>query len=328
MLDRALLARYLRQRAELGERELFLDGMSAEELLAALASGPSSGAEPASRAGPTASRQDGGTALRDGGTARRRDSGIGAAGSAAAFARIREVLQDPEAAAAADAEATALGEPEWHRVQETRGRPRSPSCRPAVSSSPSGRTDADLPEPLRALAIEARNCTACRLSAGRRTVVFGEGNPAAGLVVVGEAPGQEEDRTGRPFVGQAGKLLDLLLLTAGFPRHEVYICNTLKCRPPQNRNPQPDELAACARYVKGQLGVIQPKVLLAVGKFAAQSLVGSEESISRLRGRIFRYEGIPLVVSYHPAFLLRSPQWTRTTWEDFQLARKVLDERA
>jgi DNA polymerase len=178
------------------------------------------------------------------------------------------------------------------------------------------------------LANEAAHCTDCRLHAERRTVVFGEGNPSARLVVVGEAPGQEEDRTGRPFVGQAGKLLNLLLMTAGFARDEVYICNTLKCRPPQNRNPLPDEMAACSTFLKGQLAAIAPRVLLAVGKFAAQSLVGSEESISRLRGRIFTYEGIPLVVSYHPAFLLRSPQWTRTAWEDFQLARKVLDGQA
>jgi len=177
--------------------------------------------------------------------------------------------------------------------------------------------------------MEVAACTACRLaSAGRRQTVFGRGDAAAQLVVVGEAPGQEEDRTGLPFVGPAGKLLDLLLLTAGFPRGSVYICNTLKCRPPQNRNPLPDELGACARFLKAQLAEIQPKVLLAIGKFAAQSLVGSEDSISRLRGRLFRYQGIPLVVSYHPAYLLRNGSAIRTVWEDFQLARKVLDEQA
>jgi len=315
MLDRALLVRYLRQRAELGERELFLEGFTTQELLTALASSPAS-ASPSGSAG--------------GGTAGRRDGGTGGFGVTGAFGRIREVLADPAAAAAADAAAAALPEPEWHRSQASGGGPHSSSRRPAVSPSASAPHDDDahLPEELRVLRAEARACTACRLSAGRRTVVFGEGNPAAELVVVGEAPGQEEDRTGRPFVGLAGKLLDLLLLTAGFPREQVYICNTLKCRPPQNRNPLPDELQACSRFLKGQLGAIRPTVLLAVGKFAAQSLAGSEESISRLRGRIFRYEGVPLVVSYHPAFLLRSPQWTRTAWEDFQLARKVLDEQA
>ena len=307
MLERALLVRYLRQRAELGERELFLEGMSAQELLAALAVTPLAPAGPAGRHGA---------------------AGAAEPRSRAAFARIREVLENPDASAAADAAAADLAEPEWHGAPPGRGHSHTPSRRLAVSPSASHVDDADLPEELRLLRAEARACTACRLSAGRRTVVFGEGNPAAELVVVGEAPGQEEDRTGRPFVGQAGKLLDLLLLSVGFPREQVYICNTLKCRPPQNRNPMPDELRACSRFLKGQLGVIRPKVVLAVGKFAAQSLADSEESISRLRGRIFHYEGVPLVVSYHPAFLLRSPQWTRTAWEDFQLARKVLDEQA
>ncbi len=205
-----------------------------------------------------------------------------------------------------------------------------PSRPPALPPSAHGPEDlSSAARALQVLAAEVAQCTACGLAtAGRRQTVFGRGDPTAQLVVVGEAPGQEEDRTGQPFVGPAGKLLDLLLLSAGFPRESVYICNTLKCRPPQNRNPLPDELAACSGFLKGQLAAIAPRVLLAVGKFAAQSLVGSEDSISRLRGRVFRYEGGPLVVTYHPAFLLRSPQWTVTAWEDFQLARKVLDERA
>ncbi len=315
MLDRALLARYLRQRAELGERELFLDGMSAGELVAALAREP----RLASCATPAEGASGGG------------EWGNTPAAPASGRALLREVLAGaPEAAAAADVAAAALPDPRAQGTPVGRGHPRAVPHSPTrpISDSVSERADPNLPEELRLLRAEARECTACRLSAGRRSVVFGEGNPAAQLVVVGEAPGQEEDRTGRPFVGQAGKLLDLLLLSAGFPREQVYICNTLKCRPPQNRNPLPTELAACSRFLKGQLGVIRPRVVLAVGKFAAQSLVGSEESISRLRGRIFRYEGVPLVVSYHPAFLLRSPQWTRTAWEDFQLARKVLDEQA
>jgi DNA polymerase len=162
----------------------------------------------------------------------------------------------------------------------------------------------------------------------RSNVVFGVGNPTADVVVVGEAPGQEEDRTGLPFVGRAGKLLDLLLMSVGFPRDTVYICNVLKCRPPENRNPLPDEVAACASHLHGQLEAIAPRVLLAVGKFAAQSLAASEDSISRLRGRVFNYRGTPLVVTYHPAYLLRSPQMTRVAWQDFQLLRRVLDEQA
>lgn len=179
---------------------------------------------------------------------------------------------------------------------------------------------------LRVLRENALQCTACRLAGTRTNVVFGVGNEAAELVVVGEAPGQEEDRTGNPFVGRAGKLLDLLLMTAGFPRESVYICNVLKCRPPENRNPLPDEIEACSAHLHGQLEHIAPRVLLAVGKFAAQVLVNSEESIGRLRGRVFSYRGTPLVVTYHPAYLLRSPQMTRVAWEDFQLVRRVLNE--
>ena len=182
--------------------------------------------------------------------------------------------------------------------------------------------------PLEALAREAAGCTRCRLSEGRTQVVFGRGSAGAELVVVGEAPGREEDRTGLPFVGPAGKLLDLLLLSVGFDRAGVYICNVLKCRPPNNRDPLADEVATCAPYLHAQLDAIRPRVLLAVGKFAAQMLSGSESSIGRLRGRVHEYRGIPVVATYHPAYLLRSPQATRKTWQDLQLMRRVMDEHA
>lgn len=181
---------------------------------------------------------------------------------------------------------------------------------------------------LTVLGQEAAVCTRCRLHEGRRSVVFGEGNPAAELVVVGEAPGGEEDRTGRPFVGPAGRLLDLLLLSIGFAREAVYICNVLKCRPPKNRDPQPDEVELCSRYLHGQLEHIAPRVLLAVGKFSAQMLSGSPARIGVLRGRVHAYRSIAVVATYHPAFVLRSPQWTRAIWQDFQLVRQVLDEQA
>lgn len=181
---------------------------------------------------------------------------------------------------------------------------------------------------LRELDVLASGCTLCRLKDGRTQVVFGVGSPTADLVVVGEAPGQEEDRRGLPFVGRAGKLLDLLLMAVGLPRKSVYICNVLKCRPPQNRNPLADEVEACAGYLQGQLEIIRPRVLLAVGKFAAQSLAGSQDAIGRLRGRIHAYRGTPLVVTYHPAYLLRSPNMMREAWRDFQLMRTVLDEQS
>jgi DNA polymerase len=212
----------------------------------------------------------------------------------------------------------------------------SPPRGVSVKSSPSAPLNdpvhsngGDAAARLQVLAEVAGRCTLCRLHTTRSTVVFGEGSPTADVVVVGEAPGQEEDRTGRPFVGRAGRLLDLLLLSAGFPRADVYICNVLKCRPPDNRNPQPDEVTPCTTsFLHGQLESIAPRVLLAVGKFAAQALLESQESIGRMRGRVHAYRGTPLVVTYHPAYLLRSPQMTRVAWQDFQLVRRVLDEQA
>lgn len=181
---------------------------------------------------------------------------------------------------------------------------------------------------LQVVQAEAAGCVKCGLSRSRTQVVFGRGSGAAELVVVGEAPGREEDRTGLPFVGPAGKLLDLLLLSVGFDRDSVYICNVIKCRPPNNRDPQPEEVATCAPYLHGQLDAIRPQVLLAVGKFAAQALSGSESSIGQLRGRVHEYRGVPLVATYHPAYLLRSPHATRKTWQDLQLLRQVMDEHA
>jgi uracil-DNA glycosylase len=207
--------------------------------------------------------------------------------------------------------------------------PPAPSP-PAAAPTPAPPGDADGRAPkLAVLQQDAAGCTRCRLHVTRTSVVFGEGDSAADVVVVGEAPGQEEDRTGRPFVGRAGRLLDLLLLTAGFPREKVYICNVLKCRPPENRNPMADEVAACTTsFLHPQLDAVQPQVLLAVGKFAAQALLESDESIGRLRGVTHTYRGRPLIVTYHPAYLLRSPQMTRVAWQDFQLLRKVLHEQA
>lgn len=181
---------------------------------------------------------------------------------------------------------------------------------------------------LKIIQSHAESCTACALHTERRNVVFARGNPASDLVIVGEAPGEEEDKTGLPFVGRAGRLLDLMLQAVGFPKDSVYICNTLKCRPPGNRNPLPNEITACNGFLRSQLEIISPKVLLAVGKFAAQTLLKSEESIGRLRGQVHTFEGRPVVVTYHPAYLLRSMNAVRTAWQDFQLLRRVIDEQA
>ena len=171
----------------------------------------------------------------------------------------------------------------------------------------------------------AEGCTRCELHATRTKVVFADGSVDAKVLCVGEAPGANEDRTGLPFVGRAGKLLDRLLLSVGFPRSEVFICNVLKCRPPGNRNPLPGEIEACSPFMLRQLELVGPAVIVAFGTFAAQTLLGTRDSLRHMRGRTHRYQGFPLVVTYHPAALLRNPGWTRPTWQDLQLARRIVD---
>ena len=180
-------------------------------------------------------------------------------------------------------------------------------------------------EDMEGLRAVAEACTRCGLHSTRTKVVFSDGASDASVLCVGEAPGANEDRTGLPFVGRAGKLLDRLLLSAGFPRAEVFICNVLKCRPPGNRNPLPDEIEACSPFMLRQLELVSPTVIVAFGTFAAQTLLGCRDSLRHLRGRTHLYQGYPLVVTYHPAALLRNPGWTRPTWRDLQLARRIVD---
>ncbi len=253
--DPRTVARLLRQRAEMGGPELFLEGLSRKEAL-----------------------------------------------SLAAGARTRVVpAPGPDRAEPRKAAPRAPG-------------PAQPQALPALPASY---------EELRATALE---CTRCRLSETRTHVVFSDGAVPARLVVVGEAPGANEDATGLPFVGAAGQFLDLLLATVGLSRKDsVYICNVLKCRPPGNRNPLPEEIAACSPFLKRQLEAVAPQALLAVGSFAAQALTGDARPIGRLRGEVHSYEGVPLVVTYHPAALLRNPGWTRAFWDDLQLLREVMD---
>lgn len=143
---------------------------------------------------------------------------------------------------------------------------------------------------------------------------------------VGEAPGANEDDTGVPFVGRAGQLLDRLLMSVGFAREEVYICNVLKCRPPGNRNPEAEEIEKCSPFLRRQVALVAPEVIIAFGTFASRTLLGLSDTLGRMRGRTHRYEGVPLVATYHPAALLRNPNWTRPAWEDLQRARRVLEE--
>ena len=175
------------------------------------------------------------------------------------------------------------------------------------------------------VAQAASTCTRCSLYKSAKHAVPGEGNPDADFVCVGEAPGANEDEQGRPFVGVSGQLLTNILAAIGLTRDDVFICNVLKHRPPGNRNPLPDEVTACSPYLVRQIELIKPKVIVAFGTFAAQTLLQSKEPLGKLRGMIHRYYGVPLIVTYHPAALLRNPSWKRPTWEDVQLARRILD---
>ena len=197
--------------------------------------------------------------------------------------------------------------PVW-RLRET---PASPSPAPATTWD--------------TLADAVAHCTACKLHATRTQGVLGVGDRNADWLVIGEAPGADEDAQGEPFVGQAGKLLDAMLASIGLKRGDnVYITNVLKSRPPGNRNPEPDEVAACRPYLLAQIELIQPKLILALGRFAAQSLLDTDEAIARLRGRVHQFQNVPLVVTYHPAYLLRNLPDKARAWEDLCLARRTM----
>jgi DNA polymerase len=169
------------------------------------------------------------------------------------------------------------------------------------------------------------NCTKCRLHKGRNKFVFGTGNPNADVLVIGEGPGAEEDKQGLPFVGRAGKLLTDMLKAIKFEREEVYIGNVVKCRPPENRTPMQDEMDTCLPYLKKQVELIKPKLILCLGLTAAKGLLKKKESLGELRKNVFEYEGAKVIVSYHPAALLRNPHWKKDSWEDLKKFRKMYD---
>ncbi len=177
---------------------------------------------------------------------------------------------------------------------------------------------------LAAVAERAAACTRCRLSQKRRTVVFGTGSPDADLMFIGEGPGAEEDRQGLPFVGPAGELLNKIIAAIDLAREDVYIANIVKCRPPGNRDPQPDEAEACREYLEAQIELVQPRVIVALGRVAAQSLLDSKAPLGKMRGTWYRVRGVPTRVTYHPAALLRNAAFKRPTWEDMQIVRDRL----
>ena len=213
-------------------------------------------------------------------------------------------------------QASGLGEKETPTSEDTSA--VEPAERESVVASDEGLT-------LDAFREEICTCTRCPLGATRNQFVFGSGDPNAGIMFVGEAPGADEDQSGLPFVGAAGQLLTKIIEAMGLSREEVYICNILKCRPPGNRDPQPEEIAQCEPYLKRQIDLVQPRVLCTLGRFAAQTLLRSDLTMGRLRQSEHRYEGIPLVATYHPAALLRNPQWKRPTWEDIKKVRRLYD---
>jgi DNA polymerase len=186
----------------------------------------------------------------------------------------------------------------------------------------------DPAEALAAIRADLGPCTRCKLHGlGRQQIVFGVGNPQADLMFVGEAPGADEDVQGEPFVGRAGQLLTRIIEAIDLRREDVYIANVIKCRPPENRNPEPDEVEQCEPFLFRQIDTIKPKVIVALGKFAAQSLLKTEEPISRIRGREFTYRDAILIPTYHPAYLLRTPSAKREVWEDMKRAKALLQEK-
>ncbi len=290
------LAAHLAQRRELGEPEIVASAMTATELVAAAAAAGGGGRAARGRS------EDGRPAA---------ETTRGGRGQVRAAAGRDLAGAGPDRAAAGRIQAGAPASGDFPE-----------RAAPAKDDLPERAAAAGHDE-LREMALA---CTRCRLAEGRKHVVFADGPPKARLVVVGEAPGADEDATGIPFVGQAGKLLDLMLASVGLSRAEsAYICNLLKCRPPGNRNPMPEEIEACAPFLQRQIELVAPRAVLAVGAFAAKQLTGSAAALGKLRGRVHRYAGAPLVVTYHPAALLRNPGWSRRAWDDLQLLRGQLN---
>ncbi len=338
MDPREQLRIYLEQRRETGETELVLDRLSIDEVLRIIAGEASvargtavAAAEAAERVHPT--------------SARAADPGTGDWRSALLGAGVPQPGGGHKPSAMPPA-AMPVSAPQPPPVEPAKpaGIPRMAFPQPGHESESAaavvefktglvvGAADTQLfdspfahLESLDAIAETVKSCTRCPLYATATQSVPGEGNPNADLVCVGEAPGANEDATGRPFVGEAGKLLTKILEAIKLSREEVFICNVLKHRPPGNRNPLPTEVEACSPYLVRQLELIQPKVIVAFGTFAAQTLLNTKSSLSQLRGLVHRYYGTSLIVTYHPAALLRNPAWKRPTWNDVQLARRVLD---
>jgi DNA polymerase len=321
---RELLRRYIEQRREVGETELVLDALHVDEVMRLLGAAGRTIADPTSARENSSVAQDSGdwrATLREAGAERdvvQAEPGRTPADRAPSPAAPKESPPDQPRVGRLD---FAPGPADLSREEMAfkRGLVVGPAEAEIVPDM-----IAKLPS-LTAIAEKVQECRRCPLYATATNGVPGEGDPNADLVCVGEAPGANEDATGRPFVGQAGQLLTKILAAIDLKREEVFIVNVLKHRPPGNRNPRPEEVEACSPYLIRQLELIKPKVIVAFGTFAAQTLLQTKTPLGQLRGLVHRYHGTPLVVTYHPAALLRNPAWKRPTWEDVKLARKVLD---
>jgi uracil-DNA glycosylase len=317
---REQLRRYLEQRRDMGETELVLDTLGVDEALKLIA-----GSEKRESGSGSA-----GSGKREAGSGRTTVSADdsdwrSALRAAGASPEAPRESVDASAAKASDAVPASRSHPPAGRGHP----PASPDAPEGISvGTPTvelfGGSLSSL-DSLEAVAKAVASCTKCPLYSTATNPVPGEGDAHAKLMCVGEAPGATEDETGRPFVGAAGQLLTKILAAIDLPREQVFICNVLKHRPPGNRNPLPQEVTACSPYLIRQIELIRPKVILALGTFAAQTLLDTKTSIGKLRGQVHRYYGVPLVVTYHPAALLRNPGWKRPTWEDVQLARRILE---
>jgi uracil-DNA glycosylase family 4 len=339
---RERLRQYFEQRRELGESEYVLDGLSLEDALRAIGMrgdippAPAGGAAgayqpPVARPASDSPIRKAADAAAESGDWREALRAIGAEKVEAPKKAVTESASPDDASPAAEPPKEKIGRYEMPK--------NLPDASEAHTNAPAGLIvgapmDELAPGPLAhldsidAIARAVAGCTSCSLYNGAKNPVPGEGNPNAGFVIVGEAPGATEDETGRPFVGASGELLTKILAAVNFKREDVFICNVLKHRPPGNRNPAPDEIKACSPYLLRQLELLQPRVILALGTFAAQTLLQTTTPIGKLRGQVHRYYGVPLIVTYHPAALLRNPTWKRPTWEDVQLARRVFDSAA
>jgi len=328
---RVLLRRYLEQRRELGESEMVLDALTVEDVMRLLGA---TGRTAPSAAAPLRSvrelagepSDDWRTALQEAGAMV--DSPTSGARAAPPPSEPTKSAPPPPTPRMAfppePISSTTTAEP----TNEMEARKEIVAPRGIVIAS----AEAELIpgaigqlESLQEIAKKVKDCTRCSLYQTATNPVPGEGNSKAELVCVGEAPGAKEDETGRPFIGQAGQLLTKILAAIDLTREQVFICNVLKHRPPGNRNPLPEEVEACSPYLIRQLELIKPKVIVAFGTFAAQTLLNTKTPLGQLRGLVHQYHGIPLVVTYHPAALLRNPAWKRPTWEDVKLARRILD---